>query len=511
MHCPRRVHSAAPRCRPSGALLRAALPEWWATAGRRFLNNRGQGDPGFFKGMVGSALVVAAVVSFSPHPTPAGGINAAMLCLGGLLWVLQIKEWRGPLPKTGPSTASARMSATTDSATADRSTALPAAAPLPDSPGRAAMPDPTSHPATPSMQTAAVVRGDADGARLGDRILVATGVAAMRGLLGRNGMEPGEGLYFPSAPFGALHSIGMRFPFDALYLDRRGRVRRVLHEVRPGRLCPWDLLTVAALELPAGVAREVRVGDTVAIRPMPDEAANMAGVGGPLGDSSGQVLGWAAIVLLAVMLPLVMWGLAQGTGRTAQSQLGAVAQAAAQAAMGNAQASAQAQVKEHTQTCTVTAHYHSRYSKRFHEWQHWYTFTDACSVGAQRTATVTIPLAGSGLSAGQWDAAAESALGCVPYNENPPPAAGHYQWQVCDSVSPLTLSQQLFWNVAPGPACNTAWQEVRSDLPGPTAAQKIRMVQCWTENNPPLAHVVLEWLGPPVTVSVQATAYPTRG
>ena len=105
------------------------------------------------------------------------------------------------------------------------------------------------------------------GAVLGDRIALATGSNAMRGLLGRHGLAPGEGLYFPHATFGALHSFGMRFAFDAVYLDRGGRVRRVLGGVRPGRLCPWDLWTVAALELPAGTLERagVAVGDVVRV------------------------------------------------------------------------------------------------------------------------------------------------------------------------------------------------------------------------------------------------------
>ena len=105
------------------------------------------------------------------------------------------------------------------------------------------------------------------GTVLGDRIALATGADAMRGLLGRQGLAPGEGLYFPHATFGALHSFGMRFAFDAVYLDRGGRVRRVLWGVRPGRLCPWDLWTVAALELPAGTLGRtgVAVGDGVLV------------------------------------------------------------------------------------------------------------------------------------------------------------------------------------------------------------------------------------------------------
>jgi len=125
---------------------------------------------------------------------------------------------------------------------------------------------PRAPAAAPTLFAATLAR---TGAVLADRVLVATGAASMRGLLGRARMAPGEGVYFPAATFGALHSLWMRFPFDALYLDRRGRVRRVLRAVPPGRLCPWDLGTVAALELPAGAAGGVRRGDVVVLADAP--------------------------------------------------------------------------------------------------------------------------------------------------------------------------------------------------------------------------------------------------
>ncbi len=102
-----------------------------------------------------------------------------------------------------------------------------------------------------------------DGKMLARRVWTASGVAAMRGLLGRDHLEPGEALYFPHATFGALHSFGMRFAFDALYLDRRGVIRQVLRAVPPGRLCAWNLWTVSALEMQAGAADGVRPGDAV--------------------------------------------------------------------------------------------------------------------------------------------------------------------------------------------------------------------------------------------------------
>ena len=216
-----------------------------------------------------------------------------------------------------------------------------------------------------------------------------------------------------------------------------------------------------------------------------------------------------AIVLGAVMLPLVLWGIAQGRGRAAQGQLGSVAEAAAQVAVSDAQASAQVRVPEHQEQCTVTRQLHVWYDKYEHQYVKWYTYNAACSTGQTRKVNATVALPPGGLSAGQWDGEVESALGCNQ-NNIPPSVVGHYVWWVCGSIPPLSAEQQVVWNIAPAQACNSAWQEVRYEMPGPTATNKVRMVQCFTENDPPLAHLVLEWLGPPVTVSVQATAYPTQ-
>lgn len=73
----------------------------------------------------------------------------------------------------------------------------------------------------------------------------------MRGLLGRRGLESGEGLLI--TPTGSVHTFFMRFPIDVLFLDERGTVLRV-----SSALAPWRTLVCAratsALELPAGTA-----------------------------------------------------------------------------------------------------------------------------------------------------------------------------------------------------------------------------------------------------------------
>ena len=54
----------------------------------------------------------------------------------------------------------------------------------------------------------------------------------LRGLLGRRGLERGEGLLL--RPAGSIHMFFMRFAIDAVFLSREGEVLKVSANVRPG-------------------------------------------------------------------------------------------------------------------------------------------------------------------------------------------------------------------------------------------------------------------------------------
>ena len=72
-----------------------------------------------------------------------------------------------------------------------------------------------------------------------------------RGLLGRDGLESGEGMLIDRA--GSVHMFFMRFPIDVVFVDRDWRVVGVRHGLRPWRVA-GARGAVAALELPAGTA-----------------------------------------------------------------------------------------------------------------------------------------------------------------------------------------------------------------------------------------------------------------
>ncbi len=86
----------------------------------------------------------------------------------------------------------------------------------------------------------------------------------MRGLLGRDELPAGDGLLL--RPAGSIHTHFMRFPIDAVFLDRELRVLDVRSEIGPWRMARKHGAR-AVLELRAGEARRrgVEVGDTLVV------------------------------------------------------------------------------------------------------------------------------------------------------------------------------------------------------------------------------------------------------
>lgn len=86
-----------------------------------------------------------------------------------------------------------------------------------------------------------------------------------RGLLGRSQLAEGEGLLID--PCNWIHSFGMRFPIDVVYLDREGRVVRLTVAQKVNRLGPYVRQARAALELPVGsiAGSGTQIGDILEV------------------------------------------------------------------------------------------------------------------------------------------------------------------------------------------------------------------------------------------------------
>jgi uncharacterized protein len=89
----------------------------------------------------------------------------------------------------------------------------------------------------------------------------------LRGLLGlgTDDFRNGSGLWI--VPCHGVHTLGMGFPVDVLYLDRGLKVVGIQPDVRPWRITPVLRHAASVLELPCGTAAETKtaVGDTIEI------------------------------------------------------------------------------------------------------------------------------------------------------------------------------------------------------------------------------------------------------
>lgn len=86
-----------------------------------------------------------------------------------------------------------------------------------------------------------------------------------RGLLGRPGLERGQGLVIK--PCQSIHTWFMQFPIDVLHVDGKNVVRRVITDLAPYRFGPLVWQSRYVVELPAGAARAsgTEVGDELCL------------------------------------------------------------------------------------------------------------------------------------------------------------------------------------------------------------------------------------------------------
>jgi uncharacterized membrane protein (UPF0127 family) len=92
------------------------------------------------------------------------------------------------------------------------------------------------------------------------------GAKRRKGLLGREMLSAGEGLWI--VPCEAVHTLGMQFPIDLVYLDRDRRVQKVRNDVPPWRLSVC-FSAHSVLELASGAIRRsgTKPGDLLEFSP----------------------------------------------------------------------------------------------------------------------------------------------------------------------------------------------------------------------------------------------------
>jgi hypothetical protein len=89
----------------------------------------------------------------------------------------------------------------------------------------------------------------------------------LRGLLGLSSSDFRNGYGLWIVPCHGVHTLGMGFPIDVVYLDRSMTVIHIQSDLRPWRFAPIRAQAASVLELPSRIAAETRtaVGDKIEI------------------------------------------------------------------------------------------------------------------------------------------------------------------------------------------------------------------------------------------------------
>jgi hypothetical protein len=106
----------------------------------------------------------------------------------------------------------------------------------------------------------------ATGQCVAERVALAnTALKRLRGLLGRRGLAPNEALWL--RPCNGIHTLGMLFAIDAIFLDQDLRIIRLVENLRPFRLTLPHPRARSVLEMAAhSVARlQLKAGDQLRV------------------------------------------------------------------------------------------------------------------------------------------------------------------------------------------------------------------------------------------------------
>jgi len=111
-----------------------------------------------------------------------------------------------------------------------------------------------------------------------DLVIARTHWSRFRGLMATSAstFPRGRGLWIH--PSHGIHTFAMRFPIDAVYLDRDRIIIHIEEGLKPWRVAPVRVRATSVLELPVGTVREsaTQLGDQIDIfleHPLHTEAA----------------------------------------------------------------------------------------------------------------------------------------------------------------------------------------------------------------------------------------------
>lgn len=94
-------------------------------------------------------------------------------------------------------------------------------------------------------------------------ILANTVISGMVGLLKHTSLPAGEGMLI--TPARSIHMFFMKFPIDAIFINRKNIVVGLVRNIKPFRMSPYFWRASAVIELPSGTIEQTQtqLGDQI--------------------------------------------------------------------------------------------------------------------------------------------------------------------------------------------------------------------------------------------------------
>ncbi len=87
----------------------------------------------------------------------------------------------------------------------------------------------------------------------------------LKGLLGTDKLNPEEACWL--IPCNMVHTIGMRYPIDVIFLNKKKEIVSIIQNLKPNRFSPLVVAAHSVVEFAAGAERKIRVGEQLEWKP----------------------------------------------------------------------------------------------------------------------------------------------------------------------------------------------------------------------------------------------------
>lgn len=104
---------------------------------------------------------------------------------------------------------------------------------------------------------------------LDDIIIAESFFSRLKGLLGKKGLDKGQGLVI--RPCNSVHTIGMKFSIDLAFVNEDNQVIHIIQDLKPGKLSPIIKGSKFVIEVASGEFSHdnLEIGDIIEIKSQP--------------------------------------------------------------------------------------------------------------------------------------------------------------------------------------------------------------------------------------------------